>query len=865
MTRLLSWILPCLLVAAGSAHAEGIALVGLRTVGVDDSTQRALLQAAEAAVAEAGDEQGLVVQASMQKDTCGLDRACVCAAGRAASTGIAVSTRAGRAGNRWTLDALVLLTQDCSIMGEQTVTGRFTTEAAAERLQSLVSQALIPPGTRQQTASKARRDIGAVPGIIAVFTRREIEELGLRTLQDVLRLVPGFEVVDHNAFDTPLHLGMPATVLFALNGVPLVRANTNVRFLPRDFQIRLEAVERIEVVRGPAGTVWGPNALLGVVNIITREAGTTGVDAEARIGAGSLETGMVSGALSAGRDDIGVSAAGQLFTTRGPMGLVEDSPFAIVGVPEPVFGNGGTTKNGRDFYGDVHLVASLFDRLQLRFSHISHVDRTEISSNNGALMPGGVGLWDKWNRVFSAIYTQPLGSGFELRASAAHDEFLNWEIFPIHPRSPADPGGQVSTQGHATDPQIANLVDLQLSHHVALPAFENTITIGAMTLHQVQPDSLATRGPIGQELPPVLSFPGRTLFSAGAFAHNDMLLFDWLGIWGGLRYENRNILPRDDLPGATTHVLQGQVALLMRGRWGYIKALYSEGFRPPSAVNLFSTVGTKGDPTLVPERSRGLSTDLQGRLRLGPALVIGNTSGGLTAIDDLILNTPVENPEEGFTSIPKNLGRILIWDASASCHVDLSWFSVGGAYSFKHLQESDPVGEGIPYAAHTGSGTVVVRPVRDASIGATLAVSGARRMSVRGPEGVRVEVLPAALWPTLTATYKNLFDAVDVSVIVQNPLGVTRQTTTLLDGGPAVLEKRSASEVMVVLRGHLQAGEDVATSLLPPSTSPEVPATVAPKEEPKAPAKTPTPALPDEEVAPVPGANAPAETPPTAG
>src|SRR5690606_19844576 len=64
--------------------------------------------------------------------------------------------------------------------------------------------------------------------------------------------------------------GTPRGLLILVNGVNIVDPIRNAVSLDR--KLPLEAIERIEVVSGPGGVLWGSNALLGVVNIITRTA-----------------------------------------------------------------------------------------------------------------------------------------------------------------------------------------------------------------------------------------------------------------------------------------------------------------------------------------------------------------------------------------------------------------------------------------------------------------------------------------------------------------------------------------------------------------------------------------------------------------
>lgn len=187
-------------------------------------------------------------------------------------------------------------------------------------------------------AQKRRTTVQEAPSIIYVVTRRQIQERGYRTLNDVLRTVPGFEGDrwEGNGWQRESFArGIPRGVLVLLNGVNIVEPLRNVVSLDR--KIPLEIVERVEVTSGPGGVLWGSNALLGVVNIVTRRPQDRGV--HALVGAGDGPGDRLSTKASLGVDyrlgrDVGLFAHASFYSSGGPE-LTLDAQKVIGSLPEP--------------------------------------------------------------------------------------------------------------------------------------------------------------------------------------------------------------------------------------------------------------------------------------------------------------------------------------------------------------------------------------------------------------------------------------------------------------------------------------------------------------------------------------------------
>ena len=187
-------------------------------------------------------------------------------------------------------------------------------------------------------AQKVRTTIQEAPSIITVVTAKQMRERGFRTVNDVLRTIPGFEGDrwEGNGWQKEAFArGNAQTVLVLLNGVNIVEPVRNSITLDR--KIPLEMIERIEITSGPGGVLWGSNALLGVVNIVTRRPDDTGLIAVFGAGDGPGEQLALKGALGVSHrfsDRFGFYAHLDMFSSMGPE-LTMDVQKVIGALPEP--------------------------------------------------------------------------------------------------------------------------------------------------------------------------------------------------------------------------------------------------------------------------------------------------------------------------------------------------------------------------------------------------------------------------------------------------------------------------------------------------------------------------------------------------
>ena len=118
-------------------------------------------------------------------------------------------------------------------------------------------------------ASRRPESPKEAPAIAAVLTAEDLRHMGVRTLAEALSYLPGFYVGQREWGSLPYLRGVPEGILFLYDGVPLTSDSTKA-IHPLDEELSLEAVERIEVIRGPGSVLWGPDAFVGIVNIVPR-------------------------------------------------------------------------------------------------------------------------------------------------------------------------------------------------------------------------------------------------------------------------------------------------------------------------------------------------------------------------------------------------------------------------------------------------------------------------------------------------------------------------------------------------------------------------------------------------------------------
>ena len=147
------------------------------------------------------------------------------------------------------------------------------------------------------SVSKTGQTLSQVASAIFVITQEDIRNSGATNIPDLLRMVPGLEVGQINSNPWAVSArgfnGRYSNELLVLMDGRTVYIPSFGGVYWDVFDLPLEDIERIEVIRGPGGSIWGANAVNGVVNVITKKADVT-QGAMVVAGGGNLDQGFAT-------------------------------------------------------------------------------------------------------------------------------------------------------------------------------------------------------------------------------------------------------------------------------------------------------------------------------------------------------------------------------------------------------------------------------------------------------------------------------------------------------------------------------------------------------------------------------------------
>jgi outer membrane receptor protein involved in Fe transport len=505
-----------------------------------------------------------------------------------------------------------------------------------------------------QSAAKGVTTVQEAPAIVTVVTADEIRDRQFQDLGQLIDTIPGWSQIGiyHSSFPTPLVRGQIQAAQFLHDGLSLFDPFINVPTISRVQP--LELVKRVEMITGPGGVLWGSNSLLGIVNVITKDAeDVDGIETGATLGGGDGDRLMARAYVMAGRSDLlggklKAFAHASIETYQGP---AFENPVLYFHDPLPQpnspnsYGALATTDQARSLFVNVDAKLT-YERLQLRvFAPFGHLykpmsfsgepvrDVADPADPTGA---SRLNRSDTFDRYAVAEYRTRFAherAGLVVRAYA--QQFVR-NIDPLQVVAPSllTPGG-LAFRADLTSYRVGSAVDgdVEAARHVR-------VLYGAEVFNEWEPGASSTFiAPLDLTRLPVLCpriydaatmrivpLPGCTLPFAyaadrtvvGAYVDPQWRPSGKVIVDAGARLQAAPS-PLGSLSYPLGATVAGTVVWNFIPSW-HLKVNYAEGFRPPVFNNTSSNgegVQIAGKPSLAVETSDAAQAEINARIFKG--------------------------------------------------------------------------------------------------------------------------------------------------------------------------------------------------------------------------------------------------------
>lgn len=251
------------------------------------------------------------------------------------------------------------------------------------------------------SVAKKEQKLFEVASAVHVINREDIARTGLNNVPELLRLVPGMHVAHINGHKWAIN-ARGYNNIYANKLLVLVDGRTVYTPLFggtywNEQDLLLEDIERIEVIRGPGATLWGANAVSGVVNVITKHTKDTQQNF-AMAGTGTEERGFIGGRVGGKKNDTSYRAYIKYFNRDDSSDLSRDPhsdawDMARAGFRldhEPEAGRDSLMVNGEVHSGKGHQIIN-----------IPNPSLTAIVNPREPIHFFGAHLLTQWKRILS--------------------------------------------------------------------------------------------------------------------------------------------------------------------------------------------------------------------------------------------------------------------------------------------------------------------------------------------------------------------------------------------------------------------------------------------------------------------------------
>jgi len=465
------------------------------------------------------------------------------------------------------------------------------------------------------TATKKLQKLTEAPAIISIITAKQIKARGYQTVGEALESVAGLDLIhDHTLFNLGIrgiNGGMRASsrvVKVMIDGQPVAFRPSLEHFLGKEL-IPIAVIQRIEVMRGPGSALYGANAFLGLINIITKNAkeierdelvGTLGYGKSLRLGGTNL---LVSAKLNKWK-----------MIVAGTFSIPNESGYQLYSVPGRTHARSDeSSQSGKAFpqsyfskiqYDDKDFGTFALDFNLQRLDSQAEFQDWGVLTHNNRISIYNFYLRSKYNQTFWGRFDWNVAAAYSRGEPTKRDHLdYNSDSDEWVKRKVGYNSLDLSTQG------VFN-IDEKSSLSIGLDyAYTDNDLLRYSRVNSETDEEFINPGFQGDLDKKQFANVG-TFFQAVLYP---FYLFNFdvaLGLTTGIRYDNHNIL------GNSLNYRGG--AVYQFTDWLYAKMLFGTSYRVPSANQLYSNYITAGgvvsNPELKPERSKTFEFAIGGRV-----------------------------------------------------------------------------------------------------------------------------------------------------------------------------------------------------------------------------------------------------------
>jgi vitamin B12 transporter len=499
------------------------------------------------------------------------------------------------------------------------------------------------------TATKIAESQERLGAAVTVISGDDLKLYDYPTVGDALRAVPGLEVQRSGGLgkltEVRIRGASTSQIQVLIDGVR-VKSPTVGTF---DFSdVSIENIERIEIVRGPQSTLYGADAIGGVVHIITKR-GQGPFSAFASSEFGNYDTMRHQAGFSGGYRLLDYAVSGSWSESKGQFkndGFEQRGFTARVGITLPADGHLGLSlrynRNAVDLPVDFAIPTSPF--------FVRDPDAGQQSETTTLSLQ-----WDqrpvKWFEVHARLGGFWNQTGFQ---------------------DPFTPGDVAA--GNFDTLNFKSQIDTRRREAELIAAFHagdwNTLTVGGE--HRTESGRIRSTGVVTEG---DLQTLFRQIDTASYFVQDELRLFDRVVLSAGRRQDHNSAFGTATTHRASAVLLVKEIGTKLRGSWG-------EGFRAPTIDDLFFP--NFGNPDLRPERSESWDAGVEqklwrNRLRLG-----------LTYFENRFSNLIQATSTNGIDFRPENVGRARSrgWEFSAEADL-LDTLFLNASYTHTDSKDLD--------------------------------------------------------------------------------------------------------------------------------------------------------------------------------